>query len=111
MERRAERCLSLLFFRTEHPKQSNGFPWIELAPLPAAQERRQAERPEAHAHQAAHGDSECLEHAPDLAVAPFAQHDLVPAVRSGAAARLDAVEPCRTVLQHDPARERQELLA
>src|SRR5713101_2902122 len=110
MERPAWRCLSLRFFRAEHPKQGSGFPWIELAALPAAQVRRQAERPEAHAHQAAHGDPERLEHAPHLAVAPFAQHDLVPAVRSGAAARLDALEPCRTVLEHDPARERALLL-
>src|SRR2546425_9107360 len=73
--------------------------------------RRQPDWPEAHAHQAAHGDPERLEHAPDLAVVPFAQHDLVPAVRSAAPARGDAVEPGRAVGQSDPLSESAELFA
>src|SRR5207247_11218527 len=72
---------------------------------------RQPDGPEAHAHQAAHGDSKGLEHSSDLAVAPFAQHDLVPAVRAAASARGDAVEPCRTVFQRDPLSEPAEVLA
>src|SRR5213594_3472593 len=72
--------------------------------------RRQPDWPEAHAHQAAHGDPERLEHAPDLTVAPFAQHDLVPAVRSAAPARGDAVEPGWAV-ESDPLSESAELFA
>src|SRR5437867_13446753 len=73
--------------------------------------RRQPDWPEAHAHQAAHGDPERLEHAPDLTVAPFAQHDLVPAVRSAAPARGDAVEPGWAVVESDPLSESAELFA
>src|SRR5260221_7259126 len=97
--------------RLERSEQPRGIPGLELAPLPAAQMRRQEDRPEAHAHQTAHGDSERLEHAPNLAVAPFAQHDLVPAVRSAAPARGDAVEPGRTVVEGDPLSQSAELLA
>src|SRR5207247_3304853 len=73
--------------------------------------RRQADGSEAYAHQAAHGDSKGLEHSPDLAVAPFAQHDLVPAVRSAASARGDAVESGRAVFENDPLSESAQLLA
>src|SRR5439155_12294807 len=86
-------------------------PALKLAPLAAAQMGRQPDRPETHAHQAAHDDSKRLEHSSDLTVAPFAQHDLVPAVRAAASARGDAVEPCRTVFENNPLSERAQVLA
>src|SRR5216117_614898 len=92
-------------------QQPRGLSGLELAPLAATQMRRQPDGPEAHAHQAAHGDSKGLEHSPDLAVAPFAQHDLVPAVRSAASARGDAVESGRAVFENDPLSESAQLLA
>src|SRR6266852_3432879 len=97
--------------RLELSQQPRGILGLELAPLPSPQMRRQQDRPEAHAHQAAHGDSKRLEHAPHLAVSPFAQHDLVPAVRSAAPARGDAVEPGRAVVESDPFGEGAHLFA
>src|SRR6267143_7012823 len=96
------------FERGQQPRRILG---LELAPLASAQMRWQEDWPEAHAHQPAHGDSERLEHAPHLAVAPFAQHHLVPAVRSAAPARRDAVEPGRAVVENDPFGEGAHLFA
>src|SRR5712664_4143664 len=97
--------------RFERGQEARGILGLELAPLASAQMRWQEDWPEAHTHQAAHGDSERLEHAPHLAVAPFAQHDLVPAVRPAAPARGNAVEPGRAVVEGDPLSECAELLA
>src|SRR4029077_18567001 len=84
---------------------------IETAPSAAARIRRQHERAEAHAHQAAYRHAERFEHASHLAVASLAQHHLVPAVGPAPAARRNAVELRRTVVERDTAGELFHLLA
>ena len=78
--------------------------------MAALQARRQFERTEARAHEAAHRHPGRCEHAPHQAVTSFAHPDAIPAVGPLAALRIEHFEACRPVFERDPAAQAAYLL-
>src|SRR4029453_18152225 len=82
----------------------------KLERLPPLDARRHGDGAVTGANQATHREAKRFEQAPELAIASFLDHDVVPMIGAFAAAILELLDLCRSVIELDARCERSLLL-